>query len=95
LTGQEKWKVVSLVERDGKARSRHIDFLTLKDVRKCRVVMTVSRKSDLMSDESNLYTRLGTEFASHQTVNHSKYEYGVVPFQPTQSRASSPSSSAA
>lgn len=76
--GQDKFKVVSLVERDGKARSRHIDFLTLKDVRNF-VVTSVSRKSDLMTDESNLYTRMGKEFASHETVNHARKEYARGP----------------
>jgi hypothetical protein len=42
-------------------------------------VTTASRKSDLITDEANVYTRLGQEFASHQTVNHSKYEYARGP----------------
>jgi transposase-like protein len=39
------------------------------------VVTNASRKSDLMTDESNVYTNLGAEFASHGTVKHSEEEY--------------------
>src|SRR5439155_21391101 len=60
MSGQEKWKVVSLVERGGKARSMHVDFLSVKAVRNV-VVTNASRKSNLMTDESNLYTRMGEE----------------------------------
>jgi hypothetical protein len=35
----------------------------------------VSRKSTLHTDESKLYTELGTEFAAHETVKHSAKEY--------------------
>lgn len=28
-----------------------------------------------MTDEASIYKTVGKEFASHQTVNHSKYEY--------------------
>ncbi|MEP6827939.1 MAG: IS1595 family transposase [Aestuariivirga sp.] len=73
--GLDKWKVVALVERDGKARSVHVDFLTANKVRST-LVTNVDRNSDLMTDESNIYTNVGQEFASHQTVNHSIKEYG-------------------
>jgi hypothetical protein len=39
------------------------------------IVRNVSRKSVLHTDESNLYTALGGEFASHETVKHSAKEY--------------------
>jgi hypothetical protein len=35
----------------------------------------VSRKSQLHTDESRLYTELGKEFASHEKVHHSRKEY--------------------
>ena len=35
----------------------------------------MSRKSKLHTDESNLYTAPGTEFAAHETVKHSTKEY--------------------
>jgi hypothetical protein len=71
--GADQWKVVSLVERGGKARSKHVDFLTANAVRNV-LVTNVDRKSDLMTDTANVYTKVGTEFASHDTVNHSLNE---------------------
>ena len=35
----------------------------------------VSRASYLMTDESKVYPKIGTEFAGHGTVNHSIQEY--------------------
>lgn len=70
----EQWKVVSLVERGGKARSKHVDFLTANAVRHV-LVTNVDRKSDLMTDTANVYKAVGREFASHETVNHSLNEW--------------------
>ena len=70
-----KFKVVSLVERGGRARSVVVDHLTANQIRHI-VVTTADRKSKLMTDESNVYTKVGTEFADHKTVNHSEYEWG-------------------
>ena len=39
------------------------------------MVTNVSRKSELHTDESRIYTSLGTEFAAHKTVNHRSLEY--------------------
>ncbi len=69
-----KRAVVTLVERGGRARSVHFDRIKLKDVREF-VVTNTDRKSHLRTDESPLYTRMGREFASHKTVNHSQKEY--------------------
>ena len=92
--GGEQWKVLSLVERGGKARSTHVDSLTGNAVRTV-LVTNVDRKSDLMTDQSKAYTVAGKEFASHATVNHSMNEWarGLAHTKP--SRASSASSSAA
>lgn len=73
--GLDKWKVVALVERDGKARSVHLDYITANSVRST-LVANVDRKSHLMTDEANVYKGVGGEFASHQSVNHSIKEYG-------------------
>ncbi|MDH3195060.1 MAG: IS1595 family transposase [Hyphomicrobiales bacterium] len=70
-----RYKIVSLVERNGRARSVHVPSLTANTVRKVLVTNT-SRKSDLMTDESNVYPAVGREFASHDTVNHGAGEYG-------------------
>jgi hypothetical protein len=35
----------------------------------------IDRETRLHTDESKLYTRVGAQFASHETVNHSRKEY--------------------
>lgn len=77
--GDAKFKVVSLVERNGRARSVHVPYLTANNVRKV-LTKNVLRKSDLMTDNARLYDTVGKEFNSHETVNHSIYEYarGIV-----------------
>lgn len=72
--GADQWKVVSLVERGGKARSTHVEFLTANTVRNV-LVTNIDRKSDLMTDTANVYTKVGGEFSSHQAVNHSMNEW--------------------
>jgi hypothetical protein len=74
-----KWKVVALVERGGEVRSVKVDSINANEVR--RILVThADRKSDLMTDESNVYIGVGKEFASHETVKHIDKEYvrGVV-----------------
>ena len=75
-----KKSVVTLVERDGRARSFHVANVTAKTIRKV-LVANVSRKSNLMTDKANVYIGVGSEFASHQSTDHSKGEYvrdGVI-----------------
>src|ERR1700720_1895901 len=69
-----KKAVFSLVERDGKARSFHIANVTAETVRPLIVTVT-SRKSHFRTDESGIYWKIGEEFATHRTVNHSAEEY--------------------
>lgn len=71
---RHKWKVLSLVERGGRARSIHVDRLNAKEVR-FHLVTNVDRQSHLMTDEASFYVKVGREFASHGRVNHSKGEY--------------------
>lgn len=73
-TRDRKRKVLSLVERDGRALSIHVNEINADTVR-FHMVTNVRRDSDLMTDEAAVYKGEGKEFASHQTVNHSKYEY--------------------
>jgi transposase-like protein len=67
-------KVFALVERDGKARSFHVEEVTAKTLRPI-LVSQIDRKSRLMTDEARLYRATGREFAEHQSVNHSIHEY--------------------
>ena len=69
-----KYTVVSLVERGGSIRSFHIDKATKANVRDI-LVRNVDRKSDLMTDESNLYTEIGPEFNRHGKVHHARGQY--------------------
>ncbi len=69
-----KKAVVTLIERDGRAKSFHVANVTAKTVRPI-IVTNASRASSLMTDESLIYPKVGEEFANHHTVNHSANEY--------------------
>ncbi len=70
-----KRAVVTLVERNGEARSFHVDRATIENVTPI-VRKNVSRESRLMTDESALYTKLGAEFkGGHDFTTHSAGEY--------------------
>jgi hypothetical protein len=66
--------VVSLVERDGRARSFFVANIKAKELRNL-IVTNVDRSSHLMSDEAHVYTWVGREFTTHGTVNHGAAEY--------------------
>jgi transposase-like protein len=70
----KKQAVVALVERKGKVKSVHVANVTSETLRPI-LVKHASRKSRLMTDESNVYPKIGEEFAEHDTVNHSANEY--------------------
>jgi transposase-like protein len=72
-----KKAVVSLIERDGRARSFHVASVTADTVRSI-IRTNASRKSTLMSDEANFYSRVGTEFAAHHAVDHTRKEYAYA-----------------
>ncbi len=69
-----KRPIVALVERGGEARAVHMPKVTAKNIRAV-LVKHADRASRLHTDESNLYPRVGAEFASHETVKHSAGEY--------------------
>jgi len=73
-----KVKVLTLVERGGRARSIKADHLTAVDVRKF-VLQNASTKSELHTDEAMHYRHLGKEFAKHQRINHGNEEYARGP----------------
>src|SRR6478752_596757 len=70
----KKEAVLTVVARDGEARSKHIANVPARALRET-IVTKVSRKSYLMTDEAVVYTKLGREFSGHGTVNHSANEY--------------------
>ncbi|MES2751066.1 MAG: IS1595 family transposase [Pseudomonadota bacterium] len=65
-----KNSVVALVDPStGKARAFHVKRADAQTVRE--ILMTnAHRDSELHTDESKLYVKVGEEFASHKTVNH-------------------------
>jgi transposase-like protein len=72
--GADKRAIVALVERGGEARAFHMQVVTANNIREA-LVTHADRKSRLHTDESNLYPRVGAEFAAHETVHHSAKEY--------------------
>jgi transposase-like protein len=71
---KNKRAVLALVERGGRVRSFHPAVADGETVAKI-VRENIARETTLHTDESNLYHRVGKEFASHETVAHSLGEY--------------------
>ncbi|HZL58331.1 MAG TPA: IS1595 family transposase [Stellaceae bacterium] len=69
-----KAKVVSLVERGGRARSFKVENINAVTVRKL-VLDNAATNSVLMTDESGLYPSVGNKFARHGHVMHSAGQY--------------------
>jgi len=69
-----KRAVVGLVERGGSVRTFHVDKATKINVAEI-VATNVNHESVLNTDESQLYTAVGSEFAAHETVRHTANEY--------------------
>jgi len=66
-----KAAIVALVEKpSGRARAVHmVGGVSSPDIRKL-LVTNASRKSELHTDESALYKKVGKEFAAHKSVLH-------------------------
>lgn len=69
-----KIKVLTLVERGGKARSVKAQHLKVGDVQKF-IAANASTESELNTDQARHYRKLGKVFAKHELVNHSIDEY--------------------
>jgi transposase-like protein len=67
-------KVMTLVERDGRARSFHIANLHGNNMR-AALVTNVHRSSTLMTDDARVYWSIGREFAAHGTTLHAAREF--------------------
>ena len=71
----QKRAIISLVDRGaGNVRSFHVPTADASTVAKI-VRENVHVESRLHTDESNLYIRIGKEFAAHETVRHAAGEY--------------------
>lgn len=71
---EHKEKILTLVERDGTARSFHVPAVnaeTLKPI----LQEQIRAESRLMTDEAGQYFKIGKGFASHGVTRHSIGEY--------------------
>ena len=73
-TTSHKNTVLTLVERGGSARSFHVEGTTIADIAPI-LKANISRMSRLNTDEATHYHQVGSEFVSHDTVNHGDKEY--------------------
>jgi transposase-like protein len=73
---RHKQSILALVEPKGKVRAFHVKRATSESVREI-LVRNASRKSELHTDESQLYDKVGREFAGHKTVRHGWNQRGI------------------
>ena len=71
---KNKRAIVALVERGGSVRSFHVPSAYAANVVDI-VRSNITRELRLHTDESRLYSSVGKDFAAHETVKHSDYEY--------------------
>lgn len=69
--------VFTLVERGGSARSFHVEDATKETIMPI-IRANLDREAHVMTDEANRYSKLGDEFAAHDSVDHSRGEYGYT-----------------
>jgi transposase-like protein len=69
-----KQVVVTLVERDGRARSFHVANVHAATIRPL-LFQHADRLSTLMTDEASAYTKAGQSYWSHETVVHRDKQY--------------------
>lgn len=69
-----KTPVVAILQRGGDVRAMVMPVVTSKNVREM-IQANVEPTATLMTDEGRHYTKVGREFADHQAVKHSAYEY--------------------
>jgi len=73
--GTKKAPVLALVERDGRVRTKPIEFVTAKTL-KSAIHENVNHEARIVTDELPSYNGIGEDFeGGHKTVNHSAGEY--------------------
>ncbi len=70
----DKAPVVTLVERNGRVKSQHMESVTGENLKKA-LIECVESEACIMTDESPSYFGVNQHFADHQAVNHKKGEY--------------------
>ena len=71
--GSGQKKILAVVERGGRVRSQKLDSLQKPEI--VRAMEIADRDSHLKTDSAQHYRRLGTEFLSHEMVDHTAQEY--------------------
>jgi transposase-like protein len=66
--------ILALVQRGGAVRTFHVDGTTMATLLPI-IRVNVNRETAIMTDEWVSYRPLANEYASHETVDHSKEEY--------------------
>jgi transposase-like protein len=69
--------VLTLVEREGSARSFHVASTRKEDVLPI-VRANIAREARVMSDEAVQYAKLGDEFEAHGAVDHGREEWAYI-----------------
>jgi len=69
-----KTKVLTLVERGGKARSFHVPAVNAKTLAPI-LREQIAKEACLMTDEAFQYVKVGREFAAHGVTHHGLREY--------------------
>ena len=69
-----KKKIMTLVEREGRARSFHVTHIDHTNIRSA-LVTNVHRSSTLMTDDARWYVNVGREFAKHGSTLHAAREF--------------------
>ncbi len=72
--GQDKKKIITLVERGGRLRSVHVPNVTAQIVKE-EIRRQLHPATTIMTDEAAYYTAIGREMGGHEKVNHSMGEY--------------------
>jgi transposase-like protein len=75
---QHKLCVLTLVHRNGEARSFHIDRSSFAEIMPI-VATNIARESAVMTDEGRWYSEVKRFAAKHETVSHGDGEYGRGP----------------
>lgn len=71
---ENKLPVLAMVQRDGVVRPSVVPNVTAHNVVPI-LKANINPSARLMTDEARHYIKVGAPFASHETVNHSAYEY--------------------
>ena len=71
---RRKSPVVSLVERQGKVRSFHVDRVTGKNLRKI-MRENIAPESNLMTDDAAIYATISGHFREHDVITHKDKVY--------------------